>query len=69
MRKQITIFAENSEIIDLIVEYLYFKKVLKNILHKDDKSDPPFVIILSKLEKKQINKILASRFYNSYQLR
>ena len=69
MKERITVFCSEASIIDMVLEYLHYKKVLLKILDRNDKFDPPYVIIVTKLEKNKINKILKSRFYNNYKLR
>lgn len=63
-----TIFVNESSTIDLILDYLYKKNILKKILDRNDKFDYPYVIIVTCLNKNDINKILKSKFYNNYKL-
>lgn len=63
-----TIFVNESSTIDLILDYLYRKNILKKILDRNDKFDYPYVIIVTCLNKNDINKILKSKFYNNYKL-
>lgn len=63
-----TIFVNESSAIDLILDYLYRKNILKKILDRNDKFDYPYVIIVTCLNKNDINKILKSKFYNNYKL-
>lgn len=66
---KVTVFLESKDLIDIILDYLYKKKLLKKILEINDKFDYPFVIIESTLNKKDLNKIfLKSKFRNYIKL-
>ena len=65
----VTVFAIDTNVIDMILDFLYRKKILKKIFRRNDKLDNPCCIIKITLTIKEANKILASKFYNAYQLR
>ena len=64
----ITIHSYNKDVLDLILEHLYRKKILKKIFDKNDKSDYPYVIIQSSILKSDLKRILSRKFNRKFKL-
>ena len=62
---KITIASNDNGILDSIIEFLYYKKILKNY-EKFYKLDYPCVMILSRINKKKLYKILNKKYKNSF---
>jgi hypothetical protein len=68
MRRR-TIICDNPDHIDVILQYLYQKKILKKILQINDKNAPYYGIIETSLKNNDLKKILDRKFKNIFLLR
>jgi hypothetical protein len=68
MRK-CTIICDDPYHVDLILQYLHQKKILKKILQINDKNAPFYGIIETSLKNNEIKKILEKRFKNIFFMR
>ncbi len=62
---KITIATSDDDVLDSIIAFLYHKKILKNY-EKIYKLDYPCVMILTRINKKQLYKILNKKYKNSF---
>ena len=54
--------TNNLEILDVFLDHIYRKKILKNILQKNDKSEPYYGIIVISVKNDELKKIIKKKF-------
>ena len=69
MKNKYTVFCNDSEILNIFLDYIYRKKYLKKILQKNDKSSPYYSIIEISLKKSDLENIIKKKFKNVILLR
>jgi hypothetical protein len=67
--KRCTIICDNPSHIDIILHYLYQKKILKKILQINDKNAPFYGIIETSLKNNELKAILDKKFKNIFLMR
>ena len=65
MRKNISIYVEDDELLRYMLHVLKKSKLKFKIIHYDDKSEFPHVIINTSINKRDINKIIKKKFRNN----
>jgi hypothetical protein len=68
-KRRLTAYALDKDILEYFLEYLYRKKYLKNILKKNDKLSPYYVIIDIRGDNTTLDKIIKRKFKNNIVLR
>jgi len=69
LKNKYTVFCNDSEILNIFLDYIYRKKYLKKILQKNDKSSPYYSIIEISLKKSDLENIIKKKFKNVILLR
>ncbi len=69
MRKKVTILFDDPDYVDIVIDYLYRKKIIKKIIEKNDKTSPFYVIMDISIEKYSLEKILNKIIKNKYLVR
>ena len=67
--RQCTIICDDPDHIDVILQYLHQKKILKKILQINDKNVPYYGIIVTSLKNNDLEKILNKQFKNIFLMR
>ena len=67
--RRCTIICDDPDHIDIILQYLHQKKILKKILQKNDKNAPFYGIIETSLKNNELEKILNKQFKNTFLMR
>ena len=67
--RRCTIICDDPNHIDIILQYLYQKKILKKILQKNDKNAPFYGIIETSLKNNDLKTILDKKFKNIFLMR
>ncbi len=67
--RRCTIICDDPSHIDMILQYLYQKKILKKILQINDKNEPFYGIIETSLQNDDLKTILDKKFKNIFLLR
>ena len=64
----IRMYVSSNELLDVILNDLYKKKILKNFYDIDYKSEPPFVIIKTNITIKKLENILSRKYKNLFKM-
>lgn len=67
--RRCTIICDNPDHIDIIIQYLYQKKILKKILQINDKNAPFYGIIETSLKDNDLKTLLDKKFKNIFLMR
>ena len=67
--KKCTIICSDYDHINIILEYLYQKKILKKILQINDKNAPYYGIIETSLKNNDLKILLDKKFKNNFLMR
>ena len=63
------VYVAVAHLVEPLINYLYLKKVRFKLLEKNNKSDPPYVIIKTSRSKRDLDKLIRSKFKNNFTLR
>ena len=64
----IRLYTSNADVQNIILNYLYKKKILKNFYEINYKSDNAFVIIKTSTTIKDLEKILSRKYKNLFKM-
>ena len=67
--RRCTIICDDPDHIDMILQYLYQKKILKKILQINDKNEPFYGIIETSLKSNDLKTLLDKKFKNIFLMR
>ena len=67
--RRCTIICDDPNHVDIILQYLYQKKILKKILQINDKNAPFYGIIETSLKSNDLKTILDKKFKNIFLMR